>query len=169
MANQRLSAAAWREHIARWRDSGVPIHAYAEQSNLALSRLAYWARRLEREAPSPPLVPVQVHGAALTGGAGRAGAGLLMIDEIGYLPMNRNQAKLFVQVIAALHERSSLIVTSNLQFDQWDATFASDTTLTAALLDWVLHHAHVVPIIGRSYRLKRQHQAGLVRRDDLAS
>ena len=94
---------------------------------------------------------------------------LLIIDEIGYLPMNRDQANLFFQVIAALYERSSLIVTSNLQFGQWDATFASDTTLTAALLDRLLHHAHVVPIAGESYRLKRQRQAGLVRRDDLAS
>lgn len=93
---------------------------------------------------------------------------LLVIDEIGYLPMNRDQANLFFQVIAALYERSSLIVTSNLQFGQWDTTFASDTTLTAALLDRLLHHAHVVPIAGESYRLKRQRQAGLVRRDDHA-
>lgn len=94
---------------------------------------------------------------------------LLFIDEIAYLPMNRDQVKLFFQVIAALHERSSLIVTSNLQFIQWDATFASDTRLTAALLDRLLHHAHAVPTAGESYRLKRQGQAGLVRRDDLAN
>ena len=87
---------------------------------------------------------------------------LLIIDEIGYLPMNRDQANLFFQVIAALYEKSSLIVTSNLSFGQWDATFASDTTLTAALLDRLLHHAHVVPIAGESYRLKQQRQAGLV-------
>jgi len=87
---------------------------------------------------------------------------LLIIDEIGYLPMNRDQANLFFQVIAALYEKSSLIVTSNLSFGQWDATFASDTTLTAALLDRLLHHAHVVPISGESYRLKQQRQAGIV-------
>lgn len=87
---------------------------------------------------------------------------LLIIDEIGYLPMNRDQANLFFQVIAALYEKSSLIVTSNLSFGQWDTTFASDTTLTAALLDRLLHHAHVVPIAGESYRLKQQRKAGLV-------
>ena len=87
---------------------------------------------------------------------------LLIIDEIGYLPMNRDQANLFFQVIAALYEKSSLIVTSNLSFGQWDATFAGDTTLTAALLDRLLHHAHVVPIAGESYRLKQQRQAGMV-------
>lgn len=87
---------------------------------------------------------------------------LLIIDEIGYLPMNREQANLFFQVIAALYEKGSLIVTSNLPFGQWDATFAQDATLTAALLDRLLHHANIVPIAGESYRLKHQRQAGIV-------
>ena len=87
---------------------------------------------------------------------------LLIIDEIGYLPMNREQANLFFQVIAALYEKGSLIVTSNLPFGQWDTTFAQDATLTAALLDRLLHHAHIVPISGQSYRLKNQRQAGMV-------
>ena len=87
---------------------------------------------------------------------------LLIIDEIGYLPMNREQANLFFQVIAALYEKGSLIVTSNLPFGQWDTTFAQDATLTAALLDRLLHHAHIVPIAGESYRLKHQRQAGMV-------
>ena len=90
---------------------------------------------------------------------------LLIIDEIGYLPMNREQANLFFQVIAALYERGSLIVTSNLPFGQWDTTFAQDTTLTAALLDRLLHHAHIVPIAGDSYRLKHQRHAGMVQRE----
>ena len=88
---------------------------------------------------------------------------LLIIDEIGYLPMNREQANLFFQVIAALYEKGSLIVTSNLPFGQWDATFAQDATLTAALLDRLLHHAHIVPIAGESYRLKHQRHAGTVK------
>ncbi len=88
---------------------------------------------------------------------------LLIIDEIGYLPMSREQANLFFQVIAARYERGSLIVTSNLAFGQWDATFAQDTTLTAALLDRLLHHAHIVPISGESYRLKHQRRAGMVK------
>ena len=87
---------------------------------------------------------------------------LLIIDEIGYLPMNREQANLFFQVIAALYEKGSLIVTSNLPFGQWDTTFAQDATLIAALLDRLLHHAHIVPIAGESYRLKHQRQAGMV-------
>ena len=88
---------------------------------------------------------------------------LLIIDEIGYLPMNREQANLFFQVIAARYEKGSLIVTSNLPFGQWDATFAQDATLTAALLDRLLQHARIVPINGESYRLKNQRAAGMVK------
>lgn len=87
---------------------------------------------------------------------------LLIIDEIGYLPMSREQAHLFFQGIAARYEKGSLIVTSNLSFGQWDATFAQDATLTAAWLDRLLHHAQIVPIAGESYRLKRQRQTGRV-------
>lgn len=88
---------------------------------------------------------------------------LLIIDEVGYLPMNRDQANLLFQVIAARYETGSVIITSNLPFSQWDRTFAGDTTLTAALLDRLLHHAHMMPIAGESYRLKHQRTAGMVR------
>jgi DNA replication protein DnaC len=79
---------------------------------------------------------------------------LLTVDEIGYLPMNREQANMFFQVIAALYEKGSLIVTSNLPFGQWDAAIAQDATLAAALLDQLLHHARIAPITGESYRLE---------------
>lgn len=87
---------------------------------------------------------------------------LLIIDEIGYLPMSREQANLFFQVIAKRYEKGSLIVTSNLSFGQWDNAFAGDATLTAALLDRLLHHAHIVPIQGESYRLKNKRKAGIL-------
>jgi len=87
---------------------------------------------------------------------------VLVIDEIGYLPMSREQANLFFQVIAKRYEKGSLIVTSNLPFGQWDSTFAGDATLTAALLDRLLHHAHVVPMQGESYRLRNKRKAGIV-------
>lgn len=87
---------------------------------------------------------------------------LLIIDEIGYLPMAREQANLFFQVIAQRYERGSLVVTSNLPFGQWDGTFAGDATLTAALLDRLLHHAHVVAMQGESYRLKNKRKAGIL-------
>lgn len=87
---------------------------------------------------------------------------LLIIDEIGYLPMSREQANLFFQVIAKRYERGATIVTSNLPFGQWDSTFAGDATLTAALLDRLLHHAHIVPMQGESYRLRNKRKAGVV-------
>ena len=87
---------------------------------------------------------------------------LLIIDEVGYLPLGREQANHFFQVIANRYEHGSIILTSNLGFSQWDATFASDKVLTAAMLDRLLHHAHIVQCRGDSYRLKDKKRAGLI-------
>lgn len=88
-------------------------------------------------------------------------ARLLVIDEIGYLPFGRQEANLFFNVIAKRYEHGSVIVTSNLPFSQWSTAFADDQTLTAALLDRLLHHAHIVQISGNSYRLKGKRMAGI--------
>ena len=87
---------------------------------------------------------------------------LMVIDEIGYLPFGREEANLFFNVIAKRYERGSIIVTSNLPFSQWSNAFADDTTLTAALLDRLLHHSHIAQIAGESYRLKDKKNAGIV-------
>jgi DNA replication protein DnaC len=87
---------------------------------------------------------------------------LLIIDEIGYLPFGRDEANLFFNVIAKRYEQGSVIVTSNLPFSQWSTAFADDQTLTAALLDRLLHHAHIVQISGNSYRLKGKRTAGVI-------
>jgi len=89
------------------------------------------------------------------------GPKLLVIDEIGYLPFGREEATLFFNVIAKRYEHGSVIVTSNLPFSQWSTAFADDQTLTAALLDRLLHHAHIVQISGNSYRLKGKKAAGI--------
>jgi len=88
------------------------------------------------------------------------GPRLLIIDEIGYLPMSGDQASHFFQIVAKRYERGSMILTSNLPFAQWDETFAGNATLTAAMLDRILHHAHIMQIKGDSYRLKQQRKAG---------
>lgn len=85
---------------------------------------------------------------------------LLVIDEVGYLPFGRDEANLFFNVVAKRYEHGSIILTSNLPFGQWANTFADDATLTAALLDRLLHHAHIVQIGGQSYRLKDKLKAG---------
>jgi DNA replication protein DnaC len=88
------------------------------------------------------------------------GPKLLVIDEIGYLPFGREEANLFFNVIAKRYEHGSMILTSNLPFTQWATAFADDQTLTAAMLDRLLHHAHIVQITGESYRLKDKRKAG---------
>ena len=87
---------------------------------------------------------------------------LLVIDEIGYLPFGRAEANLFFNVIAKRYEKGSVIVTSNLPFSQWSTAFADDQTLTAALLDRLLHHAHIIQISGNSYRLRGKKAAGIL-------
>lgn len=87
---------------------------------------------------------------------------LLIIDEIGYLPLHREQAHLFFQIVAARYEKGSTIMTSNLSFGAWDQAFAGDRVLTAAMLDRLLHHAQVIQIQGESYRLKDKRKAGIV-------
>ena len=88
------------------------------------------------------------------------GPKLLIVDEIGYLPFGRDEANLFFSVVAKRYERGSMVLTSNLPFTQWASAFADDQTLTAAMLDRLLHHAHIVQISGESYRLKGKRKAG---------
>tara|TARA_Y100001934_G_C11898677_1_gene561151 strand:- start:87 stop:365 length:279 start_codon:yes stop_codon:yes gene_type:complete len=73
-----------------------------------------------------------------------------------------DQANLFFQVIANRYEKGSMILISNLSFGQWDETFAGNSALTSAMLDRILHHAHVVQIQGDSYGLKDKKNAGVI-------
>src|SRR6185503_15007114 len=88
------------------------------------------------------------------------GPRLLAVDEIGFLPFGREEANLFFNVVAKRYERGSMVLTSNLPFTQWAGAFADDQTLTAAMLDRLLHHAHIVQITGESYRLRDKRKAG---------
>ena len=86
---------------------------------------------------------------------------VLVIDEIGYLPLDEMGATLFFQLVSARHERSSTILTSNKNFGDWGQTFG-DAVLATAVLDRLLHHATVINIRGESYRLKERRKAGLL-------
>ena len=88
-----------------------------------------------------------------------ARAALLVVDEIGYLPVTPGGGNLFFQLVNARYERGAMILTSNRGFAEWGEVFG-DTVVATALLDRLLHHAVVIQIEGSSYRL-RQH-AGLV-------
>lgn len=78
---------------------------------------------------------------------------LLIVDEIGYLPVGSNGGNLFFQLVNACYERCAVILTSNRSFGEWGEVFG-DSVVAAALLDRLLHHAIVVPIEGSSYRLR---------------
>lgn len=80
---------------------------------------------------------------------------VLIIDEIGYLPMDINGANLFFQLIAKRYEKNTTILTSNKMFSQWNEVF-SDLTIASAILDRILHHCTVINIKGESYRLKER-------------
>lgn len=82
---------------------------------------------------------------------------LLIIDELGYLPIEKEDSKLFFQLIDKRYEKRSTIMTTNINFSSWDNIFM-DPVIANAILDRVLHHAHVVQISGKSYRLKNYYQ-----------
>ena len=79
---------------------------------------------------------------------------VLILDELGYLPIDKHGADLLFQVISQRYERGSTIITSNKAFKNWPEIFNNDSTLTSALLDRLLHHAETQVIEGKSYRMK---------------
>ena len=87
---------------------------------------------------------------------------LLIIDEIGYIPIDRHGAHLFFQLISRRYEKGALILTSNRSFSQWNEIFG-DPVIATAILDRVLHHSTTTNIKGNSYRLKEKVKAGLIR------
>ncbi len=86
---------------------------------------------------------------------------LFIIDELGYLPLDAEGAKLFFELISQKYEKGSIIVTSNRSFSEWDKIF-SDSVLATAVLDRLLHHSSVINIRGKSYRLKEKQKNGLI-------
>ena len=87
---------------------------------------------------------------------------LLIIDEIGYIPIDRQGANLFFQLISRRYERGSILLTSNQSVGAWGDVFG-DTVIASAILDRLLHHATTINIKGESYRLKEKRRAGLLR------
>jgi len=90
---------------------------------------------------------------------------LLIIDEIGYLPIDRLGANLFFQLISRRYERGPMILTSNQSFAAWGDVFG-DRVIATAILDRLLHHAVTLNIRGNSYRLKEKLKSGLVRTEE---
>ncbi len=82
---------------------------------------------------------------------------LMVVDEIGYLPISRTGAQLFFQLMSRRYEHASTVLTSNKSFEEWGDIFG-DEVMAAALIDRLLHHCHIVNIRGNSYRM-REHRA----------
>jgi DNA replication protein DnaC len=83
---------------------------------------------------------------------------LLVLDEIGYLPIDKTGADLLFQIISARYERGALLMTTNKAFKDWPTIFNGDSTLTSAVLDRLLHHCETVLIKGASYRMRKAKQ-----------
>jgi DNA replication protein DnaC len=79
--------------------------------------------------------------------------GLIIVDEVGYIPFEQDAANLFFQLVSARYEHASLILTSNLGFSRWGDVFGDQVT-AAAMIDRIVHHAEVITLKGASYRLK---------------
>ena len=90
---------------------------------------------------------------------------VLVIDEMGYLPLDELGATIFFQLVSARYERGSIILTSNKSYGDWGAIFG-DPIIATAILDRLLHHSTTINIRGESYRLKDRRRAGLLARPE---
>lgn len=86
---------------------------------------------------------------------------LLVIDELGYLPIEPEASHLFFQLVARRYERGSILITSNRPVSEWGSVFG-DAVVATAILDRLLHHSHVITIRGESYRLREKRRSGLL-------
>lgn len=86
---------------------------------------------------------------------------LLIVDELGYLPLETNAAHLFFQLVSRRYERGSILITSNRSVSEWGAVFG-DPVVATAILDRLLHHSHVITVRGDSYRLRSKRRSGLL-------
>ena len=79
---------------------------------------------------------------------------LLLIDELGFMPIDKHGADLLFQVISQRYEQGAIVLTSNKVFKHWSSIFNNDSVVTSAIIDRLLHHAETVTIEGKSYRMK---------------
>lgn len=87
---------------------------------------------------------------------------LLIVDEVGFLPLDAGEASLLFEVVCRRYERGSIVLTSNKSYGEWGEVFSGDTVIATAILDRLLHHSTTISIKGESYRLKDKRKAGIV-------
>ena len=128
-----------------------------------------WIRAAEWPALSPPLTPAGANCRTTDIEAAderrlqrlqklMASQDLLIIDELGFVPLSKTGAELLFEIISQRYERGSIIITSNLPFDEWTEVFGSER-LTGAILDRLTHHVHILEMNGESFRLRQSRKA----------
>lgn len=88
---------------------------------------------------------------------------LLIVDELGYLPLEKSAAHLFFQLVSRRYGRGAMLLTTNRSVEEWGEVFG-DAVLATAILDRLLHHSHVLTIHGESYRLREKRRSGLMKK-----
>jgi DNA replication protein DnaC len=126
---------------------GIGIKAAHHGHRVLFDTATGWVTRLQ-EAHSRGTLPAEL--------AKLRRYGLLIVDEVGYIPFDQDAANLFFQLVSSRYEHASLILTSNLPFARWGDVFG-DLTIASAMIDRIVHHADVINLKGTSYRL-RGHQ-----------
>src|ERR1700674_584312 len=106
-----------------------------------------WTLSTPWQRPSPPAVSSREFHRYLK-------PAVLIVDELGYLPIDKHGADLLFQIISQRYERAPMVITTNRAYKHWSQIFNNDSTLTSAILDRVLHHADTVIIEGKSFRMK---------------
>ncbi len=142
-----------KTHLA----TALGIRACQAGHRVAFATAAQWVDRLGQAHSTGRLQPELIR-------LGRIP--LLVVDEVGYIPLEAEAANLFFQLISTRYERASVIVTSNKPFARWGETFG-DPVVAAAMIDRLVHHAEVINLKGDSYRLKDR-DLGRVPNDDAA-
>lgn len=150
-----LARCEWidqRENVILLGSPGVGKTHLATALGLAACQRGYSVRSFTAAGLVNALVEARNERALLGLQSKLAKHSLVVVDELGYIPLSKTGAELLFDVFSQRYERGSVIVTSNLPFEEWTSVFGSER-LTGALLDRLTHKVHIIPIEGQSYRL----------------
>lgn len=151
-----------RENLLALGNSGTGKTHIALALGLAACQKGYRVRFTTAAALVHELIEAKDEKRLLRYQKQMAGYQLLIVDELGFVPLSKSGAELLFETFSQRYERGSTLVTSNLPFDQWTEVLQSER-LTGALLDRLTHHVHILEMNGESYRLKESKQSKLNR------
>jgi len=146
-----------RENVIALRPSGVGKTHVAIELGLAACQSGVKTRFVTAAAIVYEMIEARDERRLLRLRKQMASVELLIIDELGFVPLSKTGAELLFELISQRYERGATIVTSNLPFDEWTAAFG-DERLTRALLDLLTHHVHILEMNAPSYRLAQSHK-----------